>query len=35
MLSPEWPAEFFEKTAGCLADDTIERAPQGMKMALL
>ena len=28
-LSPEWPADFFEKTAGCLADDPIERAPQG------
>jgi hypothetical protein len=27
--SPEWPADFFEKTAGGLADDPIERAPQG------
>lgn len=25
----EWPPDFFEKTAGCLADDPIERAPQG------
>jgi len=24
-----WPPDFFEKTAGCLADDPIERAPQG------
>ena len=23
----EWPLDFFEKTAGCLADDPIERAP--------
>jgi len=27
--SKEWPSDFFEKTAGCLADDPIERAPQG------
>ncbi|EDN69896.1 conserved hypothetical protein [Beggiatoa sp. PS] len=27
--STEWPPDFFEKTAGCLADDPIERAPQG------
>ncbi|RKZ39208.1 MAG: hypothetical protein DRR00_33570 [Candidatus Parabeggiatoa sp. nov. 3] len=25
----DWPPYFFEKTAGCLADDPIERAPQG------
>ena len=25
----KWPPYFFEKTAGCLADDPIERAPQG------
>jgi len=25
----EWPPYFFEKTAGCIADDPIERAPQG------
>jgi hypothetical protein len=24
-----WPIGFFEVTAGCLADDPIERAPQG------
>lgn len=24
-----WPMGFFEATAGCLADDPIERAPQG------
>jgi hypothetical protein len=24
-----WPIGFFEATAGCLADDRIERAPQG------
>ncbi len=24
-----WPIGFFEATAGCLADDPIERAPQG------
>lgn len=24
-----WPPGFFEKTYGCLADDPIERAPQG------
>jgi hypothetical protein len=24
-----WPVGFFEATAGCLADDPIERAPQG------
>jgi len=24
-----WPAGFFEKTAGCFADDSIARAPQG------
>ncbi|MEN8216317.1 MAG: hypothetical protein ABFS56_08055 [Pseudomonadota bacterium] len=24
-----WPPDFFEKTAGCLSDDPIERAPQG------
>ncbi len=24
-----WPVGFFERTAGCLADDPIERAPQG------
>ncbi len=24
-----WPIGFFEETAGCLADDPIERAPQG------
>jgi len=23
-----WPPDFFEKTAGCLANDPIERAPQ-------
>jgi len=28
-LSKEWASDFFEKTAGCLADDPIERAPQG------
>jgi len=27
--SKEWPSDFFEKTAGCLANDPIERAPQG------
>ena len=30
--SPEelgWPAGFFEETAGCLADDPIQRYPQG------
>jgi hypothetical protein len=29
--SPEergWPPEFFESTAGCLADDPIQRWPQ-------
>ncbi len=26
---PEWPHGFFEKTAGCLADDPIQRYPQG------
>ncbi len=29
LESTHWPADFFEKTAGCLADDPIERAPQG------
>lgn len=29
LESTEWPPDFFEKTAGCLADDPIERAPQG------
>ncbi|MBD2596530.1 DUF2281 domain-containing protein [Nostoc spongiaeforme FACHB-130] len=24
-----WPAGFFEQTAGCLADDPIQRYPQG------
>lgn len=24
-----WPPGFFEKTAGCFADDTIQRPPQG------
>ena len=24
-----WPPGFFEKTAGCFADDPIQRAPQG------
>ena len=24
-----WPVGFFESTAGCLADDPTERAPQG------
>ncbi|MCX7084454.1 MAG: hypothetical protein NTY69_02845 [Methylococcales bacterium] len=24
-----WPIGFFEATSGCLADDPIERAPQG------
>lgn len=24
-----WPLDFFERTAGCLADDPVERAPQG------
>jgi len=24
-----WPVGFFEATAGCLADDPIERTPQG------
>jgi len=24
-----WPPGFFEKTAGCLGDDPIQRAPQG------
>lgn len=24
-----WPLDFFDKTAGCLADDPIERASQG------
>jgi len=24
-----WPIGFFEATAGCLADDPIEKAPQG------
>ncbi len=23
-----WPIDFFETTAGCLADDPIDRAPQ-------
>jgi len=23
-----WPSDFFEKTAGCLADDPIQRPPQ-------
>lgn len=30
--SPEelgWPPGFFEETAGCLADDPIQRYPQG------
>lgn len=30
--SPEelgWPSGFFEETAGCLADDPIQRYPQG------
>jgi hypothetical protein len=25
----EWPPGFFEETAGCFADDPIQRAPQG------
>ncbi len=25
----EWPEGYFEETAGCLADDPIERGPQG------
>ena len=25
----EWPPHFFEETYGCLADDPIERLPQG------
>ena len=24
-----WPPGFFEETAGCFADDPIQRAPQG------
>jgi hypothetical protein len=24
-----WPPGFFEKTAGCFADDSIQRHPQG------
>ena len=24
-----WPPGFFERTYGCLADDQLERAPQG------
>ncbi|WP_366829065.1 hypothetical protein [Nostoc sp. NMS2] len=24
-----WPPDFFEQTAGCLADDPIQRYPQG------
>lgn len=24
-----WPSGFFEKTAGCFADDSVQRAPQG------
>ena len=24
-----WPPGFFEETAGCFADDSIQRAPQG------
>lgn len=29
LINRESDANFFEKTAGCLADDPIERAPQG------
>lgn len=25
----EWPPDYFERTAGSLADDPIERPPQG------
>lgn len=28
-VKDNWSAGFFEKTAGCLADDPLERAPQG------
>jgi hypothetical protein len=28
-VSSAWPIDFFETTAGCLADDPIDRAPQG------
>jgi len=29
VKNKDWPPDFFEKTAGCLTDDPIERAPQG------
>jgi len=29
LINRESDTDFFEKTAGCLADDPIERAPQG------
>jgi hypothetical protein len=28
IQNKDWPPDFFEKTAGCLSDDPIERAPQ-------
>ncbi len=28
-VSKNWPPDFFAETAGCLADDPIERASQG------
>jgi hypothetical protein len=27
--APEWPPDYFERTYGSLADDPIERPPQG------
>jgi hypothetical protein len=29
QLEDAWPIDFFETTAGCMAEDHIRRAPQG------
>ena len=29
FVQPDWPVDFFEKTAGCMQDDPLQREPQG------
>jgi len=29
QIQDAWPEDFFEATAGCMAEDPISRAPQG------
>ena len=29
QIQDAWPVDFFEVTAGCMAEDPISRAPQG------